>query len=85
MEYTHIKTCNNKGDPIHISRNDISTASSSLTRRKALGADNITNKHVLLSGSLLTDCICRLYNAIHAGCVPSKWKHGRRIQILKLL
>ena len=61
MEYTRIKTCNDKGDPIHISRNDIITASSSLKRRKAPGADNITNEHVLHAGSLLVDCLCKLY------------------------
>ena len=47
MEYTRIKTCNNKGDPIHIIRNDIITATLSLKRRKAPGADNITNEHIL--------------------------------------
>ena len=86
MEYTSIKTCNNKGDPIHISCicNDIITATSSLKRRKAPGADNITNEHVLHSGSLLADCLCKLYNAvIHAGCVPSQWKHGLIVPIYK--
>ena len=84
MEYTRIKTCNDKGDPIHISRNDIITASSSLKRRKAPGADNITNEHVLHSGSLLADCLCKLYNAvINVGCVPSQWKHGLIVPIYK--
>ena len=76
MEYTRIKTCNNKRDPIHISRNDIITATSSLKRKKTSGADNITNEHVLHSESLLAECLCKLYNeVIHAGCVPSQWKH----------
>lgn len=47
-----------------ISSDDVITAISSLKQRKAPGADNITNEHILYSDNLIVECLCKLYNAI---------------------
>ena len=63
---------------------EITTAITSLKRRKAPGDDSITNEHIIHSGKQLKTGILKLFNAIVDCCfIPDYWNRGLIVSLHK--
>ena len=63
---------------------EITTAITSLMRRKAPGDDLITNEHIIHGGKQLKNHLLKLFNAIVACCyIPDYWKRGLIVPLHK--
>ena len=63
---------------------EITTAITSLKRRKAPGDDSITNEHIIHGGKQLKNHLLKLFNAIVDCCyIPDYWKRGLIVPLHK--